>query len=655
VLLTPTRHDPGAAFHRRYHLTDSSRQPLATAVQGVNGEGAAKDYLAHDVWTVWRYLPGVHWGMVGKVDVDEAFAPLAQMRNTALFIAGLASCLVLIAALGVARWIVVPIVGLKDSTLQLAAGNFSHRARESRIVEVTDLARAFNTMADQIEEHTSELARTLQALRDNEARLETRVCERTQELETTTTNLQKEIAERRRAEESLRQTEDRFRNAFDHAPIGMALVSPEGRWLQVNHALCEITGYSEQELLERTFQDITHPDDLEADLDFARGMLAGDLPSYCMEKRYLRKDGQYVWILLSVSRSHNEMGKPFLFVTQVQDISERKLAEGLIKERACLAALTADVGIALTQQGSLQGLLQRCTEAIVQHLDAAFARIWTLGPQADVLELQASAGMYTHMDGAHARVPVGKFKIGLIAQERKPHLTNQVIGDPRVHDQEWAGREGMVAFAGHPLILGGEVCGVMALFARKPLSDTTIAALEAIANEVALGIERKRAEEALAESSARLKGVLDGSTKVAIMAIDRDGLITVFNTGAERMFGYAAEEMVGRRTPAILCIEAEINARGEELTRVLGRPIVGLDVFLEPARLGDEAEQELTCVRKDGSKLIASLVVTAMRDPNDQIIGYMGIVRDVTEPKRIETALRESETRFRRIMTNVLD
>src|SRR5208337_3286199 len=122
VLLTPTRHDPGAAFHRRYRLTDSSRQPLATAVQGVNGEGAAKDYLAHDVWAVWRYLPGVKWGMVVKVDVDEAFAPLAQMRNTALSIAGLATCLVLIAALGVARWIAVPIVGLKVSTRQLAVG-----------------------------------------------------------------------------------------------------------------------------------------------------------------------------------------------------------------------------------------------------------------------------------------------------------------------------------------------------------------------------------------------------------------------------------------------------------------------------------------------------------------------------------------------------
>ncbi len=128
VFLTPTRHDRQAAFHRRYRITGPSRHPLAEAVQGVNGEGATRDYRGREVWAVWRYLPGFNWGMVVKVDEDEAFASLAQMRTTALSIAGLASCLVLLTAVGVARWIVVPIVGLKDSTRQLAKGNYSHRA-----------------------------------------------------------------------------------------------------------------------------------------------------------------------------------------------------------------------------------------------------------------------------------------------------------------------------------------------------------------------------------------------------------------------------------------------------------------------------------------------------------------------------------------------
>src|SRR2546422_6404123 len=130
---------------------------------------------------------------------------------------------------------------------------------------------------------------------------------------------------------------------------------------------------------------------------------------------------------------------------------ERRRAQTALLERARLAELTSDVGSALTQTGSLRETLQRCAEALVRHLDVAFASIWTLDEATSTLELQASAGIYTHIDGPHSRVRLGQFKIGMIAQERRPHLTNHVVGDPQVHDQEWARREGMVAFAGYPL------------------------------------------------------------------------------------------------------------------------------------------------------------------------------------------------------------
>jgi signal transduction histidine kinase/DNA-binding response OmpR family regulator len=193
------------------------------------------------------------------------------------------------------------------------------------------------------------------------------------------------------------------------------------------------------------------------------------------------------------------------------EIVERKRMEEALVERARLSTLTAEVGVALTRGDSLREVLQQCSAAIVRHLDAAFARIWTLNETENTLELQASAGMYTHINGPHGRVPVGKFKIGLIAEERKPHLTNLVIGDPRVGDQEWAKREGMVAFAGYPLIVADKLMGVMAMFARKPLSEATLQAMEAIAGGIALGIERKRAEEELirakeaAEAASRAK------------------------------------------------------------------------------------------------------------------------------------------------------
>src|SRR3954468_5692554 len=122
-----------------------------------------------------------------------------------------------------------------------------------------------------------------------------------------------------------------------------------------------------------------------------------------------------------------------------------------LERRSRLASLTADVGLALTRSDDLRIVLQECAQAVVDRLDAAFARIWILSDSESVLELRASAGISTALDGPHERVPVGKFKVGLIAQERRPHLTNEVASDPRVVDQEWAAREGTVAFAGYPL------------------------------------------------------------------------------------------------------------------------------------------------------------------------------------------------------------
>lgn len=107
----------------------------------------------------------------------------------------------------------------------------------------------------------------------------------------------------------------------------MALVAPDGRWLRVNRSLCQLVGYSEEELLKRSFQDITHPDDLDADLSSVGQVLRGEIESYQMEKRYFRKDGCIVWVLLSVSLALDDDGRPRCFISQVQDITPRKEAE----------------------------------------------------------------------------------------------------------------------------------------------------------------------------------------------------------------------------------------------------------------------------------------------------------------------------------------
>jgi len=137
----------------------------------------------------------------------------------------------------------------------------------------------------------------------------------------------RDITERKQAEEALRESEERFFGAFMHAPIGVALVAPGGRWLQVNQALCNVLGYTEAELLSRSFQDMTHPADLSIQLDYVRALLADEIRSYQMEKRYIHAAGHFVTALLNVSLVRDGLGQPRYSIAQIQDITERKRTE----------------------------------------------------------------------------------------------------------------------------------------------------------------------------------------------------------------------------------------------------------------------------------------------------------------------------------------
>ncbi|HXG54098.1 MAG TPA: ATP-binding protein [Vicinamibacterales bacterium] len=200
----------------------------------------------------------------------------------------------------------------------------------------------------------------------------------------------------------------------------------------------------------------------------------------------------------------DESGVIYGLMTHAVDVTEEVQSRRTLERQNRVATLTADVGLALTRSTALPEILDACARSVVENLDAAFARIWTLNDTEQMLELQASAGKYTHLDGPHARVPVGRFKIGLIAQERLPHLTNDVPGDDRIGDRAWARREGMRAFAGYPLMVGDELVGVLAMFARHELSASALQALATVANGIALGIQRKRGEEALQARAQQL-------------------------------------------------------------------------------------------------------------------------------------------------------
>jgi len=190
------------------------------------------------------------------------------------------------------------------------------------------------------------------ALRKSYAGLEQKIEQRTAKLSEANREMRAEIEARLQAEQRLRESEEHFRRAFDNAPIGMALLALDGRRLQVNRALCGILGYDESELLQKTSQDTSHPDDVPEDLRRRQELLNGTRTSYQVERRYIHKDGRVIWALRSVSLVRDVYDAPLHFITQVEDITARKqmeedkqrLMHDLIERNNELLALQQEIG-----------------------------------------------------------------------------------------------------------------------------------------------------------------------------------------------------------------------------------------------------------------------------------------------------------------------
>jgi PAS domain S-box-containing protein len=184
--------------------------------------------------------------------------------------------------------------------------------------------------------------------------------------------LEARLLERERA---LAESEQRFRGAFQAAAQGMALVAPDGGWLKVNAALCSMTGYSEQELLALDSQCLTHPDDLDGERELIARLLAGEVPSYQLEKRYLRRDGGLIWVLVTVSLVRDGAGRALHLVSQIQDITARKVAEQSLREAEAryraIADHTHDWETWHDQEGRLRYCSPAC-ERITGYPPAAF-------------------------------------------------------------------------------------------------------------------------------------------------------------------------------------------------------------------------------------------------------------------------------------------
>ena len=395
--------------------------------------------------------------------------------------------------------------------------------------------------------------------------------------------------ERRRAEETLREAEERFRSSFENAAIGMALVGTDGRWLQANRALCEIVGYSVDELLGIKFQDITHPEDLTSDLEHARRLLAGEIGSYRTEKRYVRKDGGVVWAALSVSLVRDPRGRPLYFVAQIQDVTERRRAEEEVRRseariRAIVETAT-DAIITMAKDGRVVSF-NPAAERIFGYAQEEIVGqpLRTLMPQR--FRGAHEAGFRRYLSGGEARV-VGKGPAELagLRKDGTEFPLELSLGEMR--------EDGDMRFTG----IIRDVSG------------------------------RKRAEE----ERSRLAAIVE-SSEDAITGHDLRGTVLSWNSAAERLYGYPADEMIGRSMSVLVPQDRTGEAR--QLLELAGR--------------GERvAHSETVRVARDGRRLDVAVTVSPIRDSEGAIVGASTIARDIGDRRRAEEELRRNNALVR--------
>ncbi len=305
-----------------------------------------------------------------------------------------------------------------------------------------------------------------------------------------------DISTRKRVEEDLRKKEHLLSVSQRVAHIGSWSFDPTSRslvWTDETYAIYGVSPDTFTPSVESVI-GLMHPDDRTAYARVDQRHSGGSFPGASGIFTRGRQDGSIRILSGQGEMVFSSYSQATVMVGTVQDVTERKRADEALKEINLLNQLELAVGEVFATQTSLTNALQECCAVVVRVLNGAFSRIWTLNQDGAMLELQASAGLYTHIDGSHRQVPVGQYKIGRIAAEKQPLLTNNVIGDPSVHNQDWAKEQALVAFAGYPLLVEDRLLGVIGMFSRQPLPDLALRGLALVANRIALSIERKRTE-----------------------------------------------------------------------------------------------------------------------------------------------------------------
>jgi PAS domain S-box-containing protein len=299
---------------------------------------------------------------------------------------------------------------------------------------------------------------------------------------------------RKAMEAALRESEARFRAAFEQSGIGRALQAFDGRYLRVNAALCRIVGHSEEELLQMTWQAITHPDDVVATAEGDAELLSGARDSYVLEKRYRHKGGHTVWASLTASVVRDATGRPLYFLGEIEDISPRRRADEALRQHADRLQTLHEIdrGIILTE--SPETIAQAAVRRMRQLIPCARIDLILFDFDADEAIVLAVDAAGSHDAAAGARLPVEGFD--LASMETATIRTWDEAGSP-FPSPPWTPAErrlGVGSCLAVPLLFGGHLIGTLELWAEGPdsfLAEQALIAQE-VANSLAIAIQESR-------------------------------------------------------------------------------------------------------------------------------------------------------------------
>ncbi|MGY6217328.1 PAS domain S-box protein [Methylolobus aquaticus] len=430
----------------------------------------------------------------------------------------------------------------------------------------------------------------------------------------------RDITQRIEAEEALRLSQALFASAFLDASIGMALVAPSGHWLNVNPALCRLVGYQENELLAGSFQDITHPDDLQNDLEYVRRMLSGELSTYRMEKRYVHKSGHPIWVLLSVSLLRDNCGAPLHFISQMVGIDDRKRMEeaqsfllqcGLPSEgeeffRALARYLAASIGVEYICIDRLEG-------------DGLFA--------------QTVAVYHDGQFDDNIRYALKDTPCGAVLDESvccyERHVRQLFPQDAALAELQAESYIGTVLWdsQGHPI-------GLIAAIGRHPLphSERARTLLAMVAPRAGWELERLEAERRLRESEERLRDILDHAPAL-IFIKDLEGRYLQVNRRYAAFLGRVPQSLAGAAVHAVFPPEvADALVRHDQQVRATQASI---------------QEEEILWDQQGVPHTFLS-VLFPLRNTHGKIYATCGIATDISDRKKAEMDLQSHRQQLER-------